>query len=83
MADEVRTDAADVLARLGRHWVTLLVFGLLTLAAGVAALAWPGPTILVIAILFGLQLIVSGIFRFFAAFATDDLTGGTRVLLAL
>jgi uncharacterized membrane protein HdeD (DUF308 family) len=29
------------------------------------------------------QLIVSGIFRFVAALASDDLTGGTRVLLAL
>ncbi len=33
--------------------------------------------------LFGIQLIVLGIFRFAAAFATDDLTGGTRVLYAL
>ena len=83
MAEELRTDAADVLARLGRHWGWILGFGILTLAAGVAVLAWPGPTILVIAILFGLQLVVSGAFRFVAAFATDDLTGGTRVLLAL
>ena len=33
--------------------------------------------------LFGIQLIISGIFRLVGAFATDDLTGGTRVLLAL
>jgi len=34
-------------------------------------------------VLFGIQLIISGIFRLVGAFATDDLTGGTRVLLAL
>ena len=33
--------------------------------------------------LFGVQLIVAGIFRFVAAFAADELTGGTRALLAL
>jgi uncharacterized membrane protein HdeD (DUF308 family) len=37
---------------------------------------------LVIAVLFGIQLIVSGIFRLVAAFAIEA-TSGTRVLLAL
>src|ERR1700687_6292178 len=60
-----------------------MAFGVLTLLAGVAVLAWPGRTLVVIAVLFGVQLIVTGIFRFVAAFATDDLTGGTRVLLAV
>ena len=35
------------------------------------------------AIFFGVQLIVAGIFRFVAAFAADELTGGTRALLAV
>lgn len=74
---------ADMLARLGRHWGWLLVYGILTLLAGIAVIAWPGETLLVLAVLFGVQLIISGIFRFVAALATDDLTGGTRVLLAL
>jgi hypothetical protein len=34
-------------------------------------------------VLFGVQLIVTGIFRFVAAFAVDELTGGIRVLLAV
>lgn len=72
-----------MLARLGRHWGWVLAYGILTVLAGVAVLAWPGETLLVLAVLFGVQLIVSGIFRFVAALATDDLTGGTRVLLAL
>jgi uncharacterized membrane protein HdeD (DUF308 family) len=83
MTEASRPDAADLLARMGKSWVWIMAFGILTVLAGVAVLAWPGPTLIVVAILFGIQLIVSGIFRFVAAFATDDLTGGTRVLLAL
>src|SRR6478752_1580616 len=74
---------ADMIARLGRKWGWVLAYGIITLAAGVAVLVWPSETLLVIAVLFGIQLIVSGIFRFVAALAIDDLSGGTRVLLAL
>src|SRR5580700_1908992 len=76
-------DPADLFSRVGRHWGWVLAYGILTLLAGVVVLAWPGETLLVLAVLFGVQLIVSGIFRFVASFASDDLTGGTRVLLAL
>jgi uncharacterized membrane protein HdeD (DUF308 family) len=74
---------ADMLTRLGRHWGWLLAYGIITVLAGVAVLVWPGETLLVAAVLFGVQLIVSGIFRFVAALASEDLTGGSRVLLAL
>ena len=83
MNDGQQADAADVLASIGRHWGWIMAFGVLTVLAGVAVLAWPGRTLVVIAVLFGVQLIVTGIFRFGAAFAADDLTGGTRVLLAV
>jgi uncharacterized membrane protein HdeD (DUF308 family) len=46
-------------------------------------LASPGRTIQVIAVLFGLQLVEAGIYRFVDELATDDESGGTRVLLAL
>ena len=80
---ETMQQPADMLSRLGHKWGWVLAYGIVTLAAGVAVLIWPGETLLVIAVLFGVQLIVSGIFRFVAALAIDDLTGGTRVLLAL
>jgi uncharacterized membrane protein HdeD (DUF308 family) len=76
-------EPADMFARLGRHWGWVLAYGVLTLAAAIAVLAWPGETLLVLAVLFGIQLIISGIFRFVSALASEDLTGGTRVLLAL
>lgn len=74
---------ADMLAELGRHWAWVLAFGVITLLAGILVLAWPGATLLVIAVLFGVQLIVAGIYRFVAAFATEDASGGARVMLAL
>jgi uncharacterized membrane protein HdeD (DUF308 family) len=83
MDRELRTDAADLLAGIGRHWGWVLTFGIITLLAGLLTVVWPGRTIVVIAVLFGIQLIVAGIFRFVAAFAVDEAAGGTRVLLAL
>ena len=41
-------------------------------------MAWPGPTVVVLAILFGIQILVSGIFSFIGAFAADE-SGGMRV----
>ena len=40
-------------------------------------------TVLDFAVLFGLQLVIAGIFRFDAAFAIDEAPGGARVLMAL
>src|SRR6266566_5778024 len=78
-----RADPADMIARGGRHWGWVLAFGIITIAVGIAALAWPGRTLVVVAVLFGIQLIVMGIFRFASAIAADDMTGGNRILLAL
>jgi uncharacterized membrane protein HdeD (DUF308 family) len=82
MADPLRSDIADVLGGVARHWGWVLAFGVLTLAVGVAALIWPGPTLVVIAVLFGIQLVVAGIFQFVSAFGMDESTG-SRVLYVL
>jgi uncharacterized membrane protein HdeD (DUF308 family) len=83
MSPSPRADAADLVASIGRNWIWLLAFGILTLLAGVAAVAWPGPTVIAIAVLFGIQLVIAGIFQFVNAFASSDLTGGVRVLGAV
>jgi uncharacterized membrane protein HdeD (DUF308 family) len=83
MDNQLRGDAADMLAGVGRHWGWVLTFGIITLLAGLLTLAWPGRTIVVIAVLFGIQLVVAGIFRFIAALAADEESGGARALLAL
>jgi uncharacterized membrane protein HdeD (DUF308 family) len=83
MTGQPQADVAATLTTVGRHWGWMLAYGIVTFAAGIAALAWPAVTLLAVAVLFGAQLIVAGIFRFVAAFAAEDATGGTRVLMAL
>jgi Short repeat of unknown function (DUF308) len=61
---ETTQEPADMIGRLGRNWGWVFAYGLLTLIAGIAVLAWPSETLLVLAVLFGIQLIISGIFRF-------------------
>lgn len=51
-------------------WQVLLLIGILTVAVGVIVLAWPGKTLLVAGVLFGIYLVASGIGYVFAAFGT-------------
>ncbi|HEV8529754.1 MAG TPA: HdeD family acid-resistance protein [Actinomycetes bacterium] len=83
MALDARSDIAEVLAGIGRAWGWVLFFGFVTILLGIVVLVWPDKTIVVVAVLFGIQLILAGIFRFISALAIDDAPGGTRVLLAL
>lgn len=47
MTANSRPYAADMLASVGDHWGWLMGLGLITMLAGIAVLAWPGPTLLV------------------------------------
>ncbi|MGW7416751.1 HdeD family acid-resistance protein [Streptomyces sp. NPDC054863] len=59
------------LHRLGRGaWQAVLAAGVSALVLGVVVLAWPGRTLLVIAVLFGVYLLVSGVMQLVAAFGT-------------
>ncbi|WP_149182552.1 HdeD family acid-resistance protein [Streptomyces sp. TRM49041] len=69
--DPVR-DTAEVLAGLGRSWTWLLGSALATLIPGIVVLAWPEGTLHVVAVLLGLYLLLSGTFRFVAAFAPRE-----------
>ncbi len=72
----------DFLSAVGRAWWLLLLGGLISVGVGIVALIWPGKTIVVVAILFAIYLIISGIFEIVRSFASG-LTGGTRVLLII
>ena len=61
-------------------WKSVLVTGILSVILGVMMLAWPGPTLVVAAILFGAYLLVTGISQIFHAF-TLHISGGGRALL--
>ncbi|MBB5158518.1 HdeD family acid-resistance protein [Saccharopolyspora phatthalungensis] len=82
-SEQVAASAAEPLARLGRSWEWLLAFGILTLIAGILALVWPGPAVLTLAIIFGAQLFVGGIFWFVKAVSSYREAGFSQVLLAV
>lgn len=72
----------DFLSAVGRAWWLLLFGGLISLGVGIFALAAPEKTVVVVAILFAIYLIVSGIFEIVRAFGSG-LSGGTRTLLII
>ena len=57
-----------------------LLLGLVDLAAGVIALAWPGPTALVLVLIVGVWAIIAGLAEISAAFLRGEPTG-TRAML--
>ncbi len=59
-----------------------LLLGLVDLAAGVVALAWPGPTALVLVLIVGVWAVIAGLVEFSAAFASGE-PAGTRAMLIL
>jgi uncharacterized membrane protein HdeD (DUF308 family) len=61
-------------------WKSVLLTGILSLILGVMVLVWPGPTLLVAAIFFGVYLLVTGVAQVFHAF-TLHISGGGRALL--
>ncbi len=61
-------------------WKSTLVSGILALALGILTLVWPGDSILIAAILFGVYLLITGIAQVVFAFSLHVSAGG-RVLL--
>jgi uncharacterized membrane protein HdeD (DUF308 family) len=68
------------LSDLGRYnWHSALGAGIVAVVLGVIVLAWPGRTLLVLGVLFGIYLVVTGILQVIAA-AEPLLSGGLRAL---
>ena len=63
-----------------RLWTSEILFGLLAVILGVVILVWPGPSIIVAAVLFGVFLVASGIVMVFLAFSLPVASGGARFL---
>ncbi|MGX4694025.1 HdeD family acid-resistance protein [Streptomyces sp. JNUCC 63] len=88
--DDPLAEGTAVLANMG--WQILLTMGLATTALGVIALVWPGPTLRVVGVLFGVYLLVTGVFELAGAFGTHVprhlrvlhfITGALSILLGL
>ena len=71
------------LGRLGSAWGWIVAYGVASLLAGVIAVAWPGSTLVVIAIIFSAQLLVGAVYQFVFAFAIPAENGWLRALIAL
>ncbi|TSD93054.1 DUF308 domain-containing protein [Gordonia rubripertincta] len=68
---------------IGAVRTALIITSIVGIVLGIVAILWPGPTIVVVAILFAISLIIAGIFRIYQAFAASFLSTGTRVLLGI
>jgi uncharacterized membrane protein HdeD (DUF308 family) len=68
----VAAEPRTALTELSRAWWLLAVFGAVTLAAGVATIVWPGRTLVVVAVVIGLQLLLAGIVRLIAVFTVEE-----------
>lgn len=61
-------------------WKSTLLSGILSLALGVVVLAWPGISIVVAAVAFGVYLLITGAAQVFFAFSLH-VSAGSRILL--
>jgi len=74
---------SPAMSLLADSWGLLLGYGLITVGFGLVLAVWPDETLKVCAILIGIQLIVTGLFRIVLAIASSSLSGGARVLVGL
>ena len=68
--------ASDLMHRI---WISAILFGLLAVILGVVILVWPGRSIVVAAVVFGVYLVVSGITQVVLAFSLP-VSAGSRFL---
>ena len=78
----IEESSDNMMAAIGRNWWVLLFAGILSLLVGIAAIVWPGKTVVVVAVVFAIWLIVSGIFSLVRGFA-PGLSGGMRALFII
>ncbi|MGW7259803.1 HdeD family acid-resistance protein [Streptomyces sp. NPDC054834] len=55
-------------------WQVVLITGIASLVLGILVLIWPGPSLLAAGVLFGIYLLISGVFQLAAAFGTHKAT---------
>ncbi|MGZ4526974.1 MAG: HdeD family acid-resistance protein [Mycobacterium sp.] len=72
--------SSPVPSLLPHLWKSTLLSGILSLALGVVVLAWPGKTILVAAVAFGVYLLITGAAQVFFALSLH-VSAGSRILL--
>jgi uncharacterized membrane protein HdeD (DUF308 family) len=71
------------MSRLVDHWGLVLTYGLVTIGLGLVLVLWPEQTLKVLAILIGIQLVITGIFRLVLAVASRHVDGSTRAIAGM
>jgi uncharacterized membrane protein HdeD (DUF308 family) len=68
------------MTRLVDHWGLVLTYGLVTIGLGLVLALWPDETLKVLAVLIGIQLIITGVFRLVLAVASRSVDGSSRAI---
>jgi uncharacterized membrane protein HdeD (DUF308 family) len=68
MSYEVQAEEWEPVAVVARAWWLGLVVGLISLVGGIVLIAYTGPTLTVIALLVGIELLIGGVFLVVGAF---------------
>jgi uncharacterized membrane protein HdeD (DUF308 family) len=61
----------DDVTRVAKEWWLVGILGLVSLVAGILVIAYPGPTLLLLGLIFGINLLLLGIFELIEAVAGD------------
>ena len=68
---QTRNDPSDTLQAVGRSWGWVLAFGLMTLVLGILVVIDPSSSVIFVAVLVGIEFVISGIFRLVASFTHE------------
>jgi uncharacterized membrane protein HdeD (DUF308 family) len=77
------TGVPQSMSRLVDHWGLVLTYGLVTFGLGLVLVLWPEQTLKVLAILIGIQLVITGVFRLVLAVASRHVDGSTRAIAGM
>lgn len=83
MSTAARNQMDSMFGRLGDAWAWILAFGIISVIVGLIAIFWPRETLVVVAVIFAIQLVVAGVFRFVTAFAVPGESGWLKALTAV
>jgi uncharacterized membrane protein HdeD (DUF308 family) len=70
----------DTVAAIGKHWGWLFFFGIVTVVLGILVAIRPVDTVYAFAIIFGIWLLIAGVFKIVAVLADRGDPGGLRFL---
>ena len=67
-------------SKWAKAWIVPVIFGAASVVLGVLVLAWPGHTVGALTVIFGLYLLITGIYRFAAAIQLHGVDPVARVV---